>query len=329
MEKRGIELAYLAGALDGDGSFSLIKRSTRSVSPLYEPMIQIANVNKELIDLFHNYSGSTGIRSSYIAKDGAIRRKCYYWKAKGLKQSLPILESVIPYLVMKKERALFLRNYIVNNPFKRGSNRLSDDELRVREKAYLVMRNFNNNPSSNGNLYTKSKRKTSDNDEFWAYTAAIIDTDGSLSIKKENGVSRGRRSPTYTALISLTMTDCTSIYYIANNFVGCNVTIVKAKSAIKGFCYRFTISSKKVAIEFLKKCTPFLLIKKDQAKILLDFCESSKTTKLRMNGISEEELKFRESCYERIIQLNKYGVVKPSLIEVETLWGDTAEAKAP
>ena len=45
---------------------------------------------------------------------------------------------------------------------------------------------------------------------------------------------------------------------------------------------------------------------------------NSKNTKYCKIGISADELAFREDCYQRMIQLNKYGVFKPSLIGLET-----------
>ena len=82
MNNREITLAYIAGALDGDGSFSLIKATASAArSPLYYPMIQLANTREELVCVLKNeFSGTVSIRKSYIGKDGGTRKECYQWK---------------------------------------------------------------------------------------------------------------------------------------------------------------------------------------------------------------------------------------------------------
>lgn len=321
-------LAYLAGALDGDGSFSLIKGTSHSsVSPLYYPMIQLANANKELVDLFYDtLGGRSSVRPSYVGKDGGSRLPSYYWKIEKSTQSLPVLESVIPYLVVKKQRAEFLRNYIINNPFNRGSNKLPDSLLSSRERAHIKMRSFNDNADINGQLLSKQKRIDSDSEIFWSYVAGLMDTDGSFSLKREMRSSSKSKSPVYSPSILLTMVDCRAIYYIMNNFSHGNMMVVKAKTATNGFCYRFSITGRKNAIIFLKKCIPFLVIKKSVASKLLEFCENMKAMNGK-KGISEEESLMRQQYYCDVKNLN-YGVYKSPLIDLETLPGNAEGNKA-
>lgn len=325
------ELSYLAGALDGDGSFSLMKGTSKtSVSPLYFPMIQFANAKREIIDLLiANFGGSQGIRAAY-KKDGISRKASNYWKLEKSIKCLPALEQLIPYLIIKKQRAAFLRDYIIDNPFIRGSNRLSDNLLMNREKSYLKMRSFNDNAEVNGLLYSKSKRQISDDNRFWAYIAGLMDTDGSFSLKKENRTDKQHLTPVYTPTILLTMTDCRAVYYLMNNFIGGNLIIVKAKTAFNGFCYRFSITSRKNAIIFLQKCLPFLLMKKNIALKLLQYCESV-TLMNGKKGVSKEEVLFRENYYIAIRQLNN-GVYKSPLMDLKPLpdnaGGNKAEGNA-
>lgn len=325
MENREIKLAYIAGALDGDGSFSLIKtKSAAARSPLYYPMIQLANIKYELTSLlYEEFGGSVNTRKSYVAKDGGTRKECYQWKAEKSNQCLPVLEDVIPYLIIKKDRAMYLRDYILDNPFIRGSGSLDNSILIRREKAHIKMRLFNDTPDIKGELLSISKRNTSVSDLFWAYVAGIMDTDGSFSLKRENRKSGGSKSPVYTASILLSMTDCRAIYHVMNNFIGGNLMVVKSKTTTNGFCYRFSITSRKIAILFLKKCIPFLRLKKEVAIKLLEFCETFKG----MNGnrrLDGNEISLREQYYYYITQLNKYGVYKSPLIDLKPL-ADNAE----
>jgi hypothetical protein len=299
-----IQYAYIAGALDGDGSFSLIKGATSAVSPLYYPMIQLANADKNIVDLFiTEFGGSYNLRNRYLAKDGHWRKESHQWKLEKRAKCLPVLKKIIPYLCIKKERAQFLHDYIIENPFIRGSNPLSCEVLERRENAYLLMRSFNDIPANNTELYKLDDRSTSNDPIFWAYVAGLMDTDGSFSLKKENRKAAGRRSPVYTASILLSMTDCKAICKIMNNFLGGSMFTIKAKTAMNGFCFRFSITSRKKAIIFLERCIPFLIIKNDIAQKLLEFCESTKQMNGKL-GVSKEELTLREEYYTAIRRLN-------------------------
>lgn len=329
MEDREIKLEYIAGALDGDGSFSLIKVTAASArSPLYYPMIQFANTNADIVSrLYEKFGGIVTTRKSYVAKDGRTRKECYQWKLEKSTQCLPVLEEIIPHLIIKKDRAAFLRDYIIANPFVRGSKLLDRSVLMSRERAYIKMRSFNDCPAINGELFSVGKRIDSDCPSFWSYIAGLMDTDGSFSLKREERKSVGSRSPVFTASILLTMTDCRAIYHLMNNFIGGNLMVVKAKTATNGFCYRFSITSRKVALKFLKKCIPYLLVKNNIAIKLLEFCETFKA----MNGrkpLDGNEISLREQYYYYIVQLNKYGVSKSSLMDLKLLPGNAGDNKA-
>jgi len=323
MEYKGNKLAYMAGVLDGDGSFSLIKRSSER-SPLYFPMVQLANVSASLIELFRKeFGGSVRIRKPYVAADGHARQQSIGWKVEKKNQCAPTIDSVVPYLQIKKERAEYLLDFCNNHEFKRGCGPLSIDTLFDREKSYLKMRKFNDFPCINGELFTISKRIDNESEEFWSYVAGIMDTDGSFSLKRENRTTGGSKSPVFTSSILLTQTDCRAIYYLVNNFFGGNLMTVKSKSSLNGFCYRFSITSKKIAVKFLQRVIPYLLVKKDVAQELLNFCltvENVKGGKL----MNEEQLLMRNNYYLNICHLNKYGVYKSSLMDLKPL-PDNAE----
>jgi hypothetical protein len=313
-------LAYVAGVMDGDGSFSLIKRRGCK-SPLYFPMMQLANEHECLIDLFVSMFGGRRFVRTKLAKTS--KKVSYNWKIEKKNMSIPFLESVSPYLIIKKERAEFLLAFCLNHEFKRGAGIINAYELISREKAYLKMMSMNSNPNINSNLKVNSHMNESI--DFWSYFAGLMDTDGSFSLKRENRKSGGSISPVYTPTILLSQYDSRAIYHVSNNFIGSNLMVIKAKSVKSGFCYRFSITSKKHSIEFLKRIIPFLVIKKEQAQVLLDYSLNIKRLNDR-SSTTQEEIKLRDKYYHKIVSLNKYGVYKPSLIDLEARRGDRAEA---
>lgn len=316
------KLAYIAGMMDGDGSFSLCRRTNpKGKNYLFFPYIQFGSLKKEMIsDLKEKWGGSIVFRPDRIGKDGIKRNPFYWWRLEKNGKCQPFLEAIIPYLEIKKERALFLLNYIKRNPFKRGSNPLSLEVLASRENDYLRMQEFNNEKTFGRNA-VKATKCISQDSLFWAYFAGLLDTDGSFSIKKE-------KNNRYVAQVLLTQTDIRGINKIRKNCPFGSLFLVKAKSTKLGRCYRFGVYRKEEMELMLPYLIPFLHTKKKQAEEILKFCQEKKTITHRRGGTPIEELNFREECYQNVCNLNKYGVYKPSLIDLEAREGDRAEGES-
>jgi hypothetical protein len=133
-----IRLGWLGGAIDGEGCIHLSRRNDRKTLS-YRPRLVIVNTDmvfcKEVIDIFklctfayHVSTRKAGCKKPYLEMEiQGLRR---------LNKALPVL---IPYLVSKKERAIYLHNYI--------KYRLSlENKAPIGEKDYAVylrMRQFN------------------------------------------------------------------------------------------------------------------------------------------------------------------------------------------
>jgi hypothetical protein len=64
---------------------------------------------------------------------------------------------------------------------------------------------------------------------------------------------------------------------------------------------------------------------KENAQVLLNFCQNFSPVKHRQASVPKEELDIRENFYQELIHLNKYGIYKSSLIDLEAPRGDRAE----
>jgi len=313
-EERMIKMAYIAGALDGDGSFCLGKSyQVQAPSPQYRPIIRLSSSKKEMVEfLKEEFGGNIIYRKPYTSKDGIVRKENWSWAVYGLTRCPSIIEEVLPYLHVRKERAEFLLDYIKNNPFKRGSAKLSFDILQNREDAYLKMKRFNEKPFQ-GKI-SNIKRKNSESKLFWSYLAGLLDTDGSFSVGKHH--LKSRVSPTYSQYISLSMIDTRGLNYILENCAFGFIKLYKATTTVNGFCYRWALHARDEVIFVLENVLPYLRTKKGNAEILLDFCKNKRNVKACRNGIPQEELDFRENCYKALKKFN-YGISKPTLIDSE------------
>lgn len=328
MEIGKIKMAYVAGIMDGDGSFSIIKHKTVA-NPLYYPFLQFVSWKKEVIDLLKSeFGGSVTKTAPCIRKDGSLGHIMYRWRIRSHDNVRPVLDKIIPFLKIKAERALFLLRFIEETPFVRGK-RLSSDMLIEKERAYVRMIQSNDWTSLDNTLTTKIAKSINGCPLFWSYLAGLMDTDGSFSVKRQvKNKGTDVRNARYLPVISLSMTDTRAINYIRENFPLGKLYIPKNKDCSAGFHYQFGIYTKKECFVFLKRVIPFLIGKKENAEVLLNFCENSTNTLYCRDGISPEELKFRYECYIKLVNLNKYGVYKSPLMDLKPLPDNTEGNKA-
>lgn len=310
-----IMTAYLAGVMDGDGSFSIIKRKGKR-SPWYMPYLQLGNLSTKIIDLLvQDFGGSIVIRKPFLLKSGKMSQPLYLWKIRGADLCKKALQRLIPRLVIKKERAEFLLNFIHEHPFERG-HIMSKEELANREKKHIKMISFNDDRDFSG-LSSKISSTVSEEPLFWAYIAGIMDTDGSFCVKRQtqNSATPGVKNFRYSSVIQLSFADCKAINHLRSNIPFGKAYVVENKAAANGYHYTWSISGVDDGMEFLKMVIPYLVFKKENAKVLLKFCEGFSKTGFCKAGISAEQLHFREQCYQELVHLNKYGISKPSLID--------------
>jgi len=327
MNREDIDMAYAAGIMDGDGSFSIIKLKSKS-NPLFYPFLQFVNRSKEVIDFAHkNFGGNIFASKRHVCKDGTLGNQIYRWRLRSSSNVKPVLEKIIPFLKIKKTRAQFLLEFTENFVFERGKI-LSLEKLAERERYYLKMINFNDWNSFNNTISSKLAKSNTDDPIFWSYIAGLMDTDGSFSVKKQTQ-NKGTHvvNARYLPVISISMTDTRAINYLRENCPLGKLYIPKNKTCSSGFHYQFGIYTKHECAQFLENVIPYLKAKKENAKILLGFCLNSKNTKYCKVGISSEELAFREDCYKKLVYVNKYGVSKSSLIDLEFLPGNAGDNK--
>jgi hypothetical protein len=100
------EAAYMAGIMDGEGTFYIGNYSgnRKNGDKHFQTLIAIATTDKSLMDWLHNIFGG-GVRS-YTPKQMAknSRKQVYRWCATS-NRMLQICQIILPYLVIKKRQA--------------------------------------------------------------------------------------------------------------------------------------------------------------------------------------------------------------------------------
>ncbi len=299
-DKEDLIMAYMAGILDGDGSFSLLKEK-RASGFKYSPCIQLSNVFEGMTDFLHqNFGGSKKIKSP----QGHAKKTQYVWNVRGFESCKTVIERIIPYIVLKKKQANLLLNFVNH------SKKLNPETEKI--KIQLM----NNDCLVADGRVVKQALKDSNDPKFWAYFSGILDTEGSFSIRR-NKPTWGCINYKYNPIINISMASFDTMNFIRKNICVGKICFPKAKTTQRGFTYRLYFARIDDCISIVKKCLPYLRFKKDVALEMLNFCENYTPLTYKQSGVSTEELEFRHRCYEKIKQLNEYGVYKPTLIDLE------------
>lgn len=117
--------AYMAGLMDGEGSFS-ISVTFETGKPHYSANIRLYNTNPKIIDwVIRHFGGkpSWGDKNGQNIENLKSQRKMCQWFLTGRKAMESFLLSIIPYLVAKREQAILILQYLrmegKHNPVKR------------------------------------------------------------------------------------------------------------------------------------------------------------------------------------------------------------------
>jgi len=156
--QRQTHWAYVAGIMDADGCFMIIrhKRKTQrkdyphmvdSWSWTYMASVKVSMVEPEAINLLHKVLGFGTVTLGGARPSRPNSRPLWQWGIRNRIDLPEFLESVIPFLRVKKKCAEFLLEYCKTAKFlggkKSGYFGLDKEELTYREESYQKMRKFN------------------------------------------------------------------------------------------------------------------------------------------------------------------------------------------
>lgn len=149
-QRQAVLYAYLAGLIDGEGSFVIqktevekIAKTSKCISPKYTPYFCIGMVTREPLDLIQETIGSGKVYEERVHD----RRSIWRIRFGGRLVLIPFITSLLPYLIVKKQQAELLLDFCYKWEAPENKNgkrsKVSDHELQRREDAYLKMRKLN------------------------------------------------------------------------------------------------------------------------------------------------------------------------------------------
>ena len=122
-----IQLAYIAGILDGEGHISITRNMCRTCVRGYRHRVQIAITNSELklMRILKNWFGGH-IQNIQIDEKHNYRKQCYCWKQWAVNEQLEFLKLIEPYLFLKRRQAQICIDFLENGGLGYQGTRVTD-----------------------------------------------------------------------------------------------------------------------------------------------------------------------------------------------------------
>jgi len=131
-----LHVAYIAGLLDGEGSITVSQSFCKARTRRYELQVSIVNTWLEpLLAVKAQHGGSIHSRKNFRFKP------VYHWSV-GQRAGECFLRKVLPYLIIKKQRALLALDFMEKKHGKPGQ-KLDKAELELRKSYYEQMKKLN------------------------------------------------------------------------------------------------------------------------------------------------------------------------------------------
>lgn len=140
-----------------------------------------------------------------------------------------------------------------------------------------------------------------------AYLAGFIDGEGCIAIFKKN--TPNGWSPQYQLYIGITNTNKKVIDWAYSKMGGYLYEKKRSNATKHRIAYTLSVRGWESVIYVLNQIYPYLRVKKLQAELMYEFIEnvSKLLSKAPKKRLSERELKYRNSFYERSKELNRRG----------------------
>lgn len=137
-----VQLAYLAGIVDGEGHISISRQKSLHCRKGYvhRPVVSISNTQLKLMNRLQAWFG--GHIKTHKLREFMNFKPVYEWNVWSVDEQIDILQNILPYLFLKKTQAEIVLHFLATRG-KRGINRVSDEEFLRREEICKKIQSMN------------------------------------------------------------------------------------------------------------------------------------------------------------------------------------------
>lgn len=144
-----LDLAYLAGIIDGEGCFHMCVLSKNPndgyINPHYRGVLKVSNTDETLIIWLKETFAGTESACTRATSSKKFERMVFDWIVTGFRL-LDLCEQVLPYLIIKKkhcENMIKFKNTYPRVKTGRGKKILTKDILDLRQNCLIESRKLN------------------------------------------------------------------------------------------------------------------------------------------------------------------------------------------
>lgn len=135
-QRQAVLAAYLAGIIDGEGCIRIGLQNKDGEAYNYRPSISVGMVEHQVVNILKDLFGG----NVYCEQRVQDRRPIYRWNLVKAPDVKRCLDTLSPYLLIKKEQAINVLELINNYP---KTRHLSSEELQRRKDLYLISKKLN------------------------------------------------------------------------------------------------------------------------------------------------------------------------------------------
>ena len=248
-----IDAAYVAGLLDGDGSFNIIRKTDNPFSAQFRTPIRLYNTDTRVLYWMSGMFGG-------IVHDG-------YWELLKKSSQQILLRAILPYQRVKHvETELLLAIYVLQDGRKsKDAVHLSTIKNTLQEQMRWLHHNRNTH-----SITTPAHSDIIMSPETFAYLAGIVDTDGSIQVCKNHASMSYRLAVSNTSLLLMDwlVTTFGGLYYPGNK--------------VESMCYNWNLNKQQELLYVLQRIRPYLKVKWEQADVVTTLLTASRTETKRL-----------------------------------------------
>lgn len=276
-------LAYAAGFIDAEGCIhvSLLRpsKANRRITPRYHLFLKVSNTDLPILEWLKTKFGGAIVKhhSHNESRVGNEWRAAWHWQISG-KSAQDCLKLILPYLKIKKQQAVTAIEFQDFNQSHSARFQINQEqEVINRRESYRQQINSmtrNKQPWMSGIIHA-----TADT----AYTAGLFDGEGSILILAEKNAKHRLR---------IANTDHIVIKWLQMLFGGMssdNLSVTRKRKPNENDAWEWRLNGEE-ASRFLALILPFLRVKKEQARLAIEFQEYVQTLPYgykRIEGVLE------------------------------------------
>lgn len=126
------EASWLAAVIDGEGSIGLYNYGNEG----RRVCIQMSNTSEEFVSRMREIiGGGSNVNRISLHKSHKGRKQMYIYSLKGSNRCYKILKQIIPFLVIKKQKAIDIIEELEEKPFGRWANATPEARILAGKKA--------------------------------------------------------------------------------------------------------------------------------------------------------------------------------------------------